>query len=153
MAPADDDVAAGGWMAVVAEIAALEFKFDEDALPAFGTDQAHGLAVGKLLLNDFDYVAQFFCQHSKEEDDTLFVHRFVAQPKKICGIAIGGAALEPGAACFTWRNFGRRVVDGASPMPVGLRYGAARCGRGKKGEDIRPLRLVFGEIAKGLGQS
>ena len=37
VAPADDDVAAGVWMTVVAEIAALEFKFDEDALPAFVT--------------------------------------------------------------------------------------------------------------------
>src|SRR4029077_7743794 len=108
---------------------------------------------GKLLLNDFDYVAHFFCQHSKEEDDTLFVHRFVAQRKKICGIAIRGATLEPGAACFTWWNFGRRVVDGAPQMPVGLWYGAARCWRGKKGEDIRPPRLAFGEAAEGLGQS
>jgi len=107
VAPADDDVAAGGGVAVVAEIAALEFKFDENALPTFGTDLAHGFAVGKPLLNNLDYVAQFFCQHSKEEDDALFVHRFVAQAKKICGIAIRGAALERGAACFTWWNCGR----------------------------------------------
>jgi hypothetical protein len=31
VAPADDDVAAGGGVAVVAEIAALKFKFEVDA--------------------------------------------------------------------------------------------------------------------------
>ena len=38
MAPADDYVATGERMAVVAEIAALKFKFEVHALPALGRD-------------------------------------------------------------------------------------------------------------------
>ena len=55
--PADDYVAAGQGMAVVAEILAFIFKFDVDALPAFGSDLALGLAVGETFLNGFDCVA------------------------------------------------------------------------------------------------
>ena len=37
VAPANDEVAAGRRMAVVAKIPALKFKFDEHALPSFRT--------------------------------------------------------------------------------------------------------------------
>ena len=47
VAPADDDVAPSGKVPVVAEIAALEFKFDLDALPALRGDLALGFAIGE----------------------------------------------------------------------------------------------------------
>jgi len=47
VAPADDDVAAGEGVAVVAEIAAFELEFDVDALPAVRSDLALGFAVGE----------------------------------------------------------------------------------------------------------
>ena len=65
-------------MAVVAEIFALEFKFDKDALPAVRTDLADGFAVGEAVPSGFDTVAQGFCQHAEEEDDSLFVCRFMS---------------------------------------------------------------------------
>ena len=55
--PTNDDVTAVNGMAVVAEIAALKFKFDGDALPAAGSDQAHGFAIGESRLHVFDQVA------------------------------------------------------------------------------------------------
>ena len=63
--PADDDVAAGEGVAVVAEIPALKFKFDQHALPSLRTDLALGLAVRESGLNRFDDVAQFFGNESK----------------------------------------------------------------------------------------
>jgi len=36
-------------MAEVTEIPALKFKFDMHALPSFGSDLPHGLAVGKPI--------------------------------------------------------------------------------------------------------
>jgi hypothetical protein len=47
-------------MAVVAEIAALKFKFEVYALPALGADLAFRLAIGETGLNRFDHVAQMF---------------------------------------------------------------------------------------------
>ena len=67
VAPADDYVTAGGRMAVVAEIAALKFKFEVDALPSLGADLALGLAVRESGLNRFDYVAEFFGNEPKEK--------------------------------------------------------------------------------------
>ena len=49
--PADDYVAAGWRMAVVAEIAALKFKFEVHALPTLGRDLAFRLAIGETGLN------------------------------------------------------------------------------------------------------
>jgi len=53
-------------MAVVAEIAALKFKFDVYALPAPGRDLAFRLAIGETGLNRFDHVAQMFRDHPKK---------------------------------------------------------------------------------------
>jgi formate dehydrogenase assembly factor FdhD len=71
VAPADDYVAAGERVAVVAEIAALKFKFDMHALPTLGSNLALGLAIGESGLNRFDDVAQFFGDDSKKKDDAL----------------------------------------------------------------------------------
>jgi hypothetical protein len=47
---------------VVAEIAALKFKFDQDALPAAASGQAHGFAIGEAGLCVFDQLAELFRQ-------------------------------------------------------------------------------------------
>jgi hypothetical protein len=78
-------------MAVVAEIAALKFKFDVHALPALGPDLAFRLAIGESGLNGFDHVAQMFRDHPKKEHDALFVDRFMAQGREVQGLSVGGA--------------------------------------------------------------
>jgi hypothetical protein len=70
VAPADDDVAAGEGVAVVAEIAAFKLEFEVDALPALRTDLALGFAVGEAGLHGFDDVAQFFGDHAEQKDCT-----------------------------------------------------------------------------------
>lgn len=65
VAPANDYIAAGMRVAVVAEIAAFKFKFDLHALPSLRTDLALGLAIGESGLNGFDDVAQLFGNQSK----------------------------------------------------------------------------------------
>jgi hypothetical protein len=75
-------------MAVVAEIAALKFKFDVHALPALGPDLAFRLAIGETGLNGFDHVAQMFRDHPKKEHDALFVDRFVAQGREVQRLSI-----------------------------------------------------------------
>ena len=77
VAPTDNYIAPACRMAVVAEIAALKFKFDGDPLPAAGSDQAHGFAIGEARLHIFDQVAELFRQNTKQEDHALFVERFV----------------------------------------------------------------------------
>lgn len=57
VAPADDQVASDWGVAVGLKIAALEFKFDVDTLPAIGRDQALGFAIGEAVLDGFDHVA------------------------------------------------------------------------------------------------
>ena len=94
VAPADNYVATGGRVAVVAEIPAFKFKFDVHALPSFGTDLALGLAVGESLLNGFDQEAQVFREHAKQQHHALFVDRFMAQRVEVCGIAVGRAISE-----------------------------------------------------------
>ena len=98
VAPADDYVATGGRMAVVAEIAALKFKFDVHALPSLGGDLALGFAVREAGLNGFDDVAEFLGNEAKEKDDALFVDGFMAQATEVDGAAIGGAIFERGVA-------------------------------------------------------
>ena len=78
-------------MAVVAEIAALKFKFDVHALPALGPDLAFRLAIGETGLNGFDHVAQMFRDHPKKEHDALFVDWFVAQGREVQGVSIRNA--------------------------------------------------------------
>jgi hypothetical protein len=54
VAPANDDVATVKRVAVVAEIAALEFKFEVDALPTLRSDLALGFTVreaGLMILH------------------------------------------------------------------------------------------------------
>ena len=91
--PADDYVAAGYGMAVVAEIATLKFKFEVHALPALRPDLAFRLAIGETGLNGFDHVAQIFGEHPKKEHDALFVDRFVAQGREVQGLPGRGAFL------------------------------------------------------------
>ena len=93
VAPADDEVAAGGVVAVFAEILALEFKFDEDALPTIRANLADGFAVRKSISSGFYVVAEVFCQHAEEQHDTLFVGGFVSQAVEIHRVAVGGATL------------------------------------------------------------
>ena len=94
VAPADDDVTAGGRVAVAAEIPALKFKFDVHALPSLGADLALGLAIGECGLNGFDDVAEFFGDEAEEKYDALFVDRFMAQATEVEGVAIGWAIFQ-----------------------------------------------------------
>lgn len=57
------------------------------ALPSFGSDLPHGLAVGEPRLNRLDQVAQFFSEHPKEKYDALLVDRFMPQSAEVHGIA------------------------------------------------------------------
>jgi hypothetical protein len=94
VAPADDDVAAGGGVAVVAEIAAFKFKFEVDALPTLRSDLALGFTVREAGLHGFDGVAKFFGDHAEEQDDALFVDRLVTEAAEIHGLAVGWAAVQ-----------------------------------------------------------
>lgn len=93
VAPADDYVATGIRVAVVAEIAALELKFDVNALPPLRADLALGFAVGESGLNGFDDVAKLFGDEAEEEDDAEFVDRLVAQAAEVERTAIGWATF------------------------------------------------------------
>ena len=94
VAPADNDVAAAGQMAVAVEILALVFKFDAHALPAVRSDLPQGFTIWKSLLNRFDHVAQFSREHAEQEHNSLFVHRFMREPREVDGIAVDHAVLE-----------------------------------------------------------
>ena len=85
---------------MVAEIAALKFKLDVDALPALGADLTLGLAVGEAKLDGFNDVAEFLGNHAEKKQDALFIDRFMAQATKVNGIAVGGAILQGRVACF-----------------------------------------------------
>jgi len=104
VAPADDDVAAGEGVAVVAEIAALKFEFEVDALPALGTDLALGFAVREAGLHGLDGVAEFFGDHAEEQYDTLFVDRLMTKATEIHGLAVGWAAFQGRVAKFAERR-------------------------------------------------
>jgi len=109
VAPADDDVAASGGVAVIAEIAAFKFEFDVDALPALGSDLAFGFAVGEAGLDGFDDVAQLFGDHAEEKDDALFVDWFVTEATEVHGLAIAGAAVQRRMAKFGGRELRGRL--------------------------------------------
>ena len=104
VAPADDDVAAGEGVAVVAEIAAFKFKFDADTLPALGSDLALGFAVREAGLHGFDGVAEFFGDHAEEQHDALFVDGLVAEATEIHGLAIGWPSVQRRVAKFAERR-------------------------------------------------
>ena len=109
VAPADDDVAAGEGVAVVAEIAAFKFKFQVYALPASGSDLALGFAIGEGRLHGFDGVAQFFGDHAEEKDDALFVDGLMAQAAEVHGLAVDGAAAQVRVASFGGRRLSERA--------------------------------------------
>ena len=83
VAPADDEVTAVGWMAVVAEVAALEFKFNANLFPALRSNLPFRLAIRESDANGFHDVTQFLGEHSKEQNDALFVDRFMAEPGEV----------------------------------------------------------------------
>lgn len=145
MAPADDYVAAGERVAVVAEILALKLKFDVNALPAVGSDLAQGFAIGKALLHRFDEVAEIFGEHAEEEYDALFVERFMAQAEEVGGIAVGSAALERRVLYLPGRNCRTAFVGSR----VRVLYRGASHGSRNEGQDVGPFALASGEIAKG----
>ena len=118
VAPADDDVAAGVRVAVVAEVAALEFKFDVDALPAFGADLTLGFAVGEAGLDGFDHVAEFLGDDSEEQDDALFVDRFMAQAAEVEGVAIGWTTLQRRTSQFVRREERRGWLRGCASFAL-----------------------------------
>jgi len=107
--PADDDVAAGGGVAVVAEVAALKFKFEVDALPALRSDLALGFAVREAGLDGFDGVAEFPGDHAEEQHDALFVDRLMAEAAKIHGLAVDWAVVQGRVAEFGGRKCGWRL--------------------------------------------
>ena len=104
VAPADDDVAAGERVAVVAEIAALKFEFEVDALPAMRSDLALGFAVREAGLHGFDGVAEFLGDHAEEQHDALFVDGLVAEATEIHGLAIGWPSVQRRVAKFAERR-------------------------------------------------
>jgi len=151
MAPADDDVAAGERMAVIAEIAAFKFKFDVDALPALRSDLAFCFAIGEAGLDGFDDVAQLFCDHAEEKDDALFVDGFVAEATEVHGLAVAGAAVERRMAKFGGRELRGRlrarpaIVVGEGRNRGSLR-GFALHGILRSGQDDR----IWERVACGL---
>ena len=104
MAPADDDVAAGEGVAVVAEVAAFKFKFDADTLPALRSDLALGFAVREAGLHGFDGVAEFPGDYAEEQHDALFVDRLVAEATEIHGLAVGWPTVQGRVAKFAGRR-------------------------------------------------
>lgn len=104
VAPTDDNVAAGGRVAVVAEVAAFKFKFDVDALPALRSDLALGFAVGKAGLHGFDDIAELFGDHAEEEHNALFVDGLVAEAAEVHGLAVAGPAMQRRVAKFAGRR-------------------------------------------------
>jgi hypothetical protein len=107
VAPADDDVAAGEGVTVIAIVAALEFKFEVDALPALRSDLAFGFAIGKAGLDGFDNVAEFFGHEGEEKDDALLVDGFMAEATEVHGLPVGGAAKQGAVTSLAgWRRAG-----------------------------------------------
>ena len=109
VAPADDDVAAGEGVSVVAEIAALKFEFDVDALPALRRDLALGFAVGEAGLDGLDDVAEFSGDHAEQKHHALFIDRLVAEATEVHGLAIAGAAVQRRMAKFGGRELRGRL--------------------------------------------
>ena len=85
VAPADDDVAAGEGVAVVAEIAALKFEFEMDALPAMRGDLALGFAVREAGLHGFDGVASSLATMPKSSTTPCSLTGSWRRPRKSMG--------------------------------------------------------------------
>jgi len=77
--PTNNDVAACGIVAVVAEVAAHVFEFDADGLPGVGWDEAFGFAVGVAGFQGLDDEAEVARHEGEEEEDAGFIYRGVAQ--------------------------------------------------------------------------
>lgn len=105
--PADDQVAAGFGVAVSAEVLAFELELDADALPAAGSDLAQGFAIGETGLHVVHDVAEISCEKTEQEDDALFVERFMPQPTESSGSAVGQPAGSRSVTRFA-RGEGRR---------------------------------------------
>src|SRR5579859_3674752 len=148
VAPANDYVTAVRGMAVVAEIAALEFKFDGDALPAAGRDLPQCLAIRKSLLNVLHPVAQLFRQHPKQKHHALFVHWFMPQPPERTRVAVDGPVPQSDVPCLARRGCGSSVAPWK--LLLGLSHRTLRCALGKQRHHVCPLPLAFGKIPKSL---
>src|SRR5258708_40298655 len=95
MAPADDDVAVGGFVSVSQEVAAFEFEFYGYALPASGTVLAQGFAVGEGLLGAQHGEAQAVGHDSEDQDHSGLGHGFVGHARKPQQRALDDPAPPP----------------------------------------------------------
>ena len=77
--PADDQVAALGWVSVAEEVAAGVFELDLDSLPFVLGYLAQGFAVGEGGLDSFDLKAQFFRDPAKDVGHAGLIDGLVAQ--------------------------------------------------------------------------
>ncbi len=134
---------------MVAEIAALKFKFDGDALPPARSDQAHGFTIGESRLHVFDQVAELFRQHTKQEDDALFVDGFMPQPLERTRVAVDGPVPQSDVPCLASRDCGSGVAT--RKLLSGPAYRTPRRTLGKQRHHVCPLPLALGKIAKSFG--
>jgi hypothetical protein len=58
---------------MISEVTTLKLKFDPNTLPIVGPHLSLRLAIGKPRLHRFNKVAEFFCDHSKQEYDALLI--------------------------------------------------------------------------------
>src|SRR5579859_6327901 len=146
--PTHNYIATACWMAVVAEIAALEFKFDVHPLPALRSDLPQCLAIRKSLLNVLHPVAQLFRQHPKQKHHALFVHGFMPQPPERTRVAVDGPIPQSDVPCLARRGCGSSVAPWK--LLLGLPHRTLRCALGKQRHHVCPLPLALGKIAKSL---
>src|SRR5690348_5214706 len=116
-------------VAVGAEVPALKFKLDMNALPLLGADLALGFAVGESGLNGFDDVAQLFGNQGEEKHKALFVDGFVAEAAEVEGATVRWTTFQGRVAHVArrWRGSGLPVWCAKSgrgkPRPYGFRAG------------------------------
>ena len=134
---------------MVAEMAALKFKFDGDALPPARSDQAHGFTIGESRLHVFDQVAELFRQHTKQEDDALFVDGFMPQPLERTRVAVDGPVPQSDVPCLASRDCGSGVAT--RKLPSGPPHRTPRCTLGKQRHHVCPLPLALGKLRKASG--
>ena len=77
MSPADNNIAAVGWMTVLNEVTALKLKLDPYTLPPPGINLALRFTVRKGGLNRFNEIAQLASDHTKRKNYTVFIYGFV----------------------------------------------------------------------------
>ena len=130
------------------EVFAFVLEFDADALPAAGGDLALSFAVGEACLDVFDHEAEVFGEHAEEEDDPLFVERFMAEPRGGRGIAADGAVAAISRPRFRRRSLRSGIAGRKEAARSGDRAAWARSR--KEEQNVGPFAFVFGEAAKGL---